>query len=114
VAGRGPATPLRPGKVTRDSNIEENLISTTYHAAFVIQIVNLLLRECNLHGPVLRGDGCWITLLRAAHLRAVQVDGFPEWIVVGVQRSTVVVEFVGEDQLEFRPCRSPIWSFLVV
>jgi len=70
--------------------------------------VNFLLRECNLHGPVLRGDSWEITLLRAARLRAVQVDGFPEWIVIGVQLSTAVIEFVGADQLEFRPCRSPI------
>ena len=97
----------------RDPNSEENLIPTAHHTAFVIQIVNFL-RECDLQDPVVPGDGCGVTPLGVARLAVVQVDGFSEWIVAEVKRSTAVVEFGGEDQLEFRPCRSPIRSFLVV
>ena len=100
----------------RDPNSEAKLTPATHHR-FCLRNPNRdlgLLRESDLHGPILRDDDCGVTPPRVARSAVVQVDGFPEWIAVGVERSTVVVEFAGEDQVEFRPCRSPIWSFLVV
>jgi len=62
--------------------------------------VSLLPAQSALEGPVLGGDGRGIIPLEVARLPVVEVDGFPIWIVAGVEGSAVVVEFVREDQLE--------------
>jgi hypothetical protein len=60
-----------------------------------------LLGESDLEGAVLGGDGGGVIPLEVTRLPVVEVDSFPEWVVAGVERSTVIVEFVREDQLKF-------------
>jgi len=62
--------------------------------------VSLLPAQSDLEGPVLGGDSRGVIPLEVARLPVVEVDGFPIWIVARVKGSTVVVEFVREDQLE--------------
>ena len=81
------------------STRETKLIPTGHHAALVVQIVSFLLRQCDLQGPVLGGNGGGVIPLEVARLPVVQVDSFPVWIVARVESPTVDVEFVREDQL---------------
>ena len=62
--------------------------------------MSLLSAQSDLEGPVLGGDGRGVIPLEVSRLPVVEVDGFPIWIVARVKGSTVVVEFVREDQLE--------------
>ena len=80
---------------------ETKLIPTGHHPTLVVQVVSLLLRERDLEGAVLGGDSGRVVPLEIAGLPVVEVDSFPVWIVAGVERTTVVVEFVREDQLKF-------------
>ena len=92
--------PLRPGKRHRDLNIssrETNLIQTAYRAAFVIQVVSFLLRQCDSQGPVLSGDSGEVVPFEVPRLPEAEVDGFTEWIVAGVGSSFAIVESVRED-----------------
>ena len=63
--------------------------------------MSFLLRQCDLQDTVLGGDGGGVIPLEVARLPVMKVDGFPVWIVARVESSTVVVEFVREDQLSF-------------
>jgi len=75
--------------------------------------------ECDPEGTVLGGDGGGVVPLDVTRLPVVEVGSFPGGIVAGVETSSVVVKFVGEDQLEFRsvveggPRNRPIWSTVV-
>ena len=62
--------------------------------------MSLLPAQSDLDGPVLGGDSRRVIPLEVADLPVVEVDGFPIWIVAEVEGSTVVVEFIREDQLE--------------
>ena len=63
--------------------------------------MSLLPAQSDLEGPVLGGDSRGVIPLEVARLPVVvEVDGFPIWIVAEVEGSTVVAEFVREDQLE--------------
>lgn len=95
------------------------LTPTAYHAALVVQTVDFLLRRCNLQGSVLGGDSGGVVSLGGARLSVVQVDGFTESIIPGVESSSVVVKFTREDQLQFwlftegGSRHSPTWSIRV-
>ena len=78
---------------------ETKLIPAGHHSALVVQIVCFLLRQCDLQGSVFGGDGSGVIPLEVARLLVMKVDGFPVWIVAGVESPTAVVEFVKEDQL---------------
>ena len=63
--------------------------------------MGFLLGESDPEGAVLGGDSSRVIPLEVTCLPVVEVGGFPVWIVAGVEGSTVVVEFVREDQLKF-------------
>ena len=81
--------------------------------------MGFLLRWCDLQGSVLGGDSGEVVPLEVACLPVVQVDCFTEWIVPGVENSSVVVKFAREDQLQFWLfteggfCYSPTWGIWV-
>jgi len=92
------------------------LIPAAHGAAFVVQLVGVLPGECDLEGTVLGGDGGGVVPLEVTRLPIVEVGIFTKGTVAGVENSFVVVEFVREDQIEFRlvvegsPRHRPIWS----
>ena len=63
--------------------------------------MGVLLGEGDLEGAVLGGDGGGVIPLKVTGLPVVEVVSFPVWIVTGVESSTVLVEFVRKDELEF-------------
>ena len=101
-SGPQPSNPVQTRQRHRDFNIssgETELVPTANHPAFVIQIMSFLLRQRDLQGPVLGGYSEGVIPLEVARLPVVQVDGFPVWIIPGVESPSVIVEFIGEDQL---------------
>ena len=110
------------GQGDRHFNIasgETELIPTGHHTALVVELMGLLLGEGDLEGTALCGDGGRVIPLEIAGLPVVKVDSFPVWIVTGVERSTLIVEFVREDQLKLCPVmegcpgQGPVWSVRV-
>ena len=78
-----------------------------------------LLGQRDLEGAILGGDSRRVVPLEVARLPIVEVGSFPVRIVAGIEGSSVVVEFVRENQLQLRPvveggpCQCPIWSIWV-
>ena len=63
--------------------------------------MGVLFGEGDLEGAVLGGDGSGVIPLEVTGLPVVEVGSFPVWIVTGVETSTLLVELVGKDELEF-------------
>jgi len=96
------AAQTRQGHSNLDiSSRETELVPAAHHAAFIVQLVGVLPRECDLESPVLCCDGSGVVPLEVACLPVVEVGSFPEGIVAGIETPSVVVEFVRKDQLEF-------------
>ena len=70
------------------SSHETEQVPVAHHPAFVVQLVDLLPRECDLESSVL---GCGIVPLDIARLPVVEVGSFPEGIVAGIETPSVVV-----------------------
>ena len=63
--------------------------------------MGVLFGQGDLEGAVLGGDGGGVVPLEITGLPVVEVGSFPVWIVTGVETSTVLVEFVRKNELEF-------------
>jgi len=101
-SGPQSSNPVQTRQCHRDFNIssrEAELVPTANHPAFVIQIMSFLLRQCDPQGPVLGSYSERVIPLEVTRLPVVQVDGFPVWIVSGVESPSVIVKFIREDQL---------------
>ena len=101
-SGPQSSNPIQTRQCYRDFNIssgETELVPTANHPAFVIQIMSFLLRQCDLQGPILGGYSKGVIPLEVSRLPVVQIDGFPVRIVSGVESPSVIVEFIGKDQL---------------
>jgi len=101
-SGPQSSNPVQTRKCHRDFNIssrETEPVPTANHPAFVILIMNFVLRQCNPQGPVLDSYSEGVIPFEVTRLPVVQVDGFPVWIILGVESSSAIVEFIGEDQL---------------
>jgi len=77
------------------------MIQTAHRAAFVIQVVSFLLRQCDPQCLVLGGDSGEVVPSEVARLLVVEVDDLTEWTVAGVGSSVAIVKFVRGDGFQF-------------